>query len=72
MLHMQYINDSCYIKKLFNRLTKAVEVVILVPPEAPTTSLTCPSEPTTILGHMEDRGLFPGLMKFAADAGTPK
>lgn len=46
--------------------------MILVPPEAPTTSLTCPSESATILGNMEDRGLFPGLMKFAADAGTPK
>lgn len=69
---MQYIRDACCIKKLFNRLTKAVEVVILVPPEAPTTNLTCPSESATILGHMEDRGRFPGLMKFAADAGTPK
>lgn len=54
------------------QLTKAVAVVILVPPEAPTTNLTCPSESATILGHMEDRGRFPGLMKFAADAGTPK
>lgn len=54
------------------QLTKAVEVVILVPPEAPTTNLTCPSESATILGHMEDSGLFPGLMKFEAEAGTPK
>lgn len=49
-----------------------MEVVILVPPEAPTTNSTCPSESATILGHIEDRGLFPGLMKFAAEAGTPK
>jgi hypothetical protein len=43
-----------------------------VPPEAPTTRFTIPSELTTILGHMEDRGRFPGFIKLAGDAGTPK
>lgn len=58
--------------KQTKQLTSAVDVVILVPPEAPTTSLTRPSLSTTTLGHMDDSGLFPGFMKFAADAGTPK
>ena len=46
--------------------------MIFVPPEAPTTRFTIPSELTTILGHMEDSGRFPGFIKLAGDAGTPK
>ena len=38
----------------------AVAVVILVPPAAPITILTVPSEFTRIAGHMEDKGRFPG------------
>ena len=47
-------------------------MVILVPPDAPTTNLTSPFGETTILGHIEDKGRFHGAMKFAGEAGTPK
>ena len=53
-------------------LTKAVEVVIFVPPEAPTTILTSPSGETIIVGHIEDKGRFHGAIKLAGEAGTPK
>jgi hypothetical protein len=46
--------------------------MILVPPAAPITSFTSPHLSIIILGHMDDRGRFPGNMKFAGDAGTPK
>lgn len=39
--------------------TSAVDVVIWVPPEAPTTMRTWPSSPTMITGHMEERGCLP-------------
>lgn len=54
---------------LNSRLTKAVADMILGQPEAPTTNFTHPSGSTTMLGHIEDNGLLPGLMKFAGDAG---
>lgn len=41
------------------RLTKAVAVVIFVPPDAPTTILTRLSLSKMMVGHMEDSGLFP-------------
>lgn len=41
------------------RLTKAVAVVIFVPPDAPTTIFTLLSLSKMIVGHMEDSGLFP-------------
>jgi hypothetical protein len=45
--------------------------VILVPPEAPTTKIASPSEFTTITGLIEERGIFPGTMKFSGEGGTP-
>ena len=39
--------------------TSAVDVVIWVPPEAPTTMRTWPSSPTMITGHMEESGCLP-------------
>ena len=52
-------------------LTYAVAEVILVPPAAPTTSRTWPSL-TTIVGTIDDKGLFPGFIKLASDGGIPK
>lgn len=39
--------------------TSAVDVVIWVPPEAPTTMRTWPSSPTMITGHMDESGCLP-------------
>lgn len=39
--------------------TSAVDVVICVPPEAPTTICTLPSLSTMIDGHMDESGCFP-------------
>ena len=39
--------------------TRAVDVVIWVPPEAPTTIRTLPSLSTMMEGHMDDRGCLP-------------
>ena len=56
----------------YKTLTRAVDVVIFVPPDAPTTILTSPFDVTIILGHIEDKGRFQGAIKLAGDAGTPK
>lgn len=40
----------------------ATDVVILVPPAAPTNILTVPWLSTITDGHMEDMGRFPGLI----------
>ena len=40
-------------------LTHAVDKVILVPPDAPTTILTLPSESVKIDGHVDDNGRRP-------------
>lgn len=42
--------------------TSAVDVVICVPPEAPTTMRTWPSSPTMITGHMDESGCFPTVV----------
>ena len=52
--------------------TKAVEVMILGPPAAPTASLTLPSWSVMMVGTMDDTGRRPGLMKLASDGGMPK
>ena len=52
--------------------TKAVAVVILIPPAAPTTSLTSPSLSTNTAGHIDDRGRFPGRILLAGDGHAPK
>ena len=54
------------------RLTFSTEVVILVPPDAPVTMTICPSSLNTMVGVMDESGLFPGTIKFAGDGGTPK
>ena len=56
---------------LHQKLTKAVEVVILDPPAAPATIFGLPFLSMITAGHMEDRGRFPGLMKLAGDGGMP-
>ena len=60
------------LKRVARVVTRAVAVVILVPPLAPTTSATCPSGRTRTEGLMLDNGRFPGLMKLAGDGDTPK
>lgn len=40
-------------------ITKAVDVVIFVPPEAPTTILTLLCLSQMMVGHMEESGLLP-------------
>lgn len=52
-------------------LTYATDDVIFVPPAAPITSSTFRFPSSTIDGHIEDSGIFCGLMKFAGDGGTP-
>lgn len=42
--------------------TSAVDVVIWVPPEAPTTMRTWPSSPTMIAGHMDESGCLPAAV----------
>ena len=56
---------------LTKTFTKAVRLVILVPPAAPTTSLT-PASSVNTDGDIEDSGLLPGLMKLFGEGGTPK
>lgn len=58
---------------LINNLTRAVAVVIFVPPAAPTTIRTLPVVAfTRIVGVIEDSGRFPGWIKLAGLAGSPK
>ena len=65
--------DTFEITMLCATLTIAVDVVMVVPPEPPETSLTSPLLLSTITnGTIEDMGRFPGLIKFEGDAGTPK
>jgi hypothetical protein len=45
--------------------------MILEPPEAPKTRRTLLLLSTTIIGDIEDIGLFPGLIKFALDGAKP-
>lgn len=45
--------------------------MILVPPAAPITERTCPLD-TTIVGVIDERGRFFGLMKLAGLGGRPK
>ena len=52
-------------------LTWATAVVILVPPAAPSTMLASPFSSTMMVGHIDDSGRFPGLMKFSLDGSTP-
>lgn len=59
-------------KSKIQNLTKAMAVVILVPPEAPTTKRGTPLLSTNIVGDMEDRGRFPGAIKLLSDGSTPK
>lgn len=58
--------------KRCRQLTMAAEVVICVPPDAPTNIFTIPLLSTIIDGHMEDIGRLPGLIRFAVDGATPK
>ena len=58
-------------KSLIQSLTYVIPVIILGPPEAPTTSLTLPFSSTKIEGDMDEVGLFPGLMKLFFEAGIP-
>ena len=44
----------------------------MVPPEAPTTKVTLPDASTTMVGQLEERGLFPGKIKLFGDGGKPK
>ena len=47
--------------------------MIRVPPAAPITERTLPvAESTTMVGAMEDNGLFPGRIKLAGLGGIPK
>ena len=62
---------ECVCKKLslIQSLTYVIPVIILGPPEAPTTSLTRPFSSTKIEGDIDEVGLFPGLMKLFFEAG---
>ena len=54
-------------------VTIAVWEVIFVPPDAPVISLTFPvALSMMIVGHVEERGIFPGLMKLFGEGGIPK
>lgn len=60
---------SCILYEMF---TEATVEVILVPPAAPTVNFTSPLLSITIVGHIEEKGCFPGAIKLDGDAGTPK
>ena len=51
-------------------LTKAVCVVMKVPPAAPVNSRTLSLLSITRVGHMDDIGILPGAMKLVGEAGT--
>jgi len=53
-------------------LTNETVVVIREPPAPPPTNTTLPAASRTIVGHMDDMGIFPGSMKLLADGGKPK
>lgn len=46
--------------------------MILLPPAAPIAKITSPFSFVIKEGHIDDRGLFPGFMKFIGDGGRPK
>ena len=52
-------------------ITHAVDKVILVPPEPPTTMTTFPFSSTIIDGQVDERGRFPGPGAFAFGHGKP-
>lgn len=47
-------------------------VVILEPPEAPTTRSGMPNSDSTIVGAVDDRGLFPGSGKLYMEGANSK
>ena len=49
-----------------------MEVVIFVPPEAPTTRRGTPSLSRNMEGVIEDMGRLKGLIKLLSDGSTPK
>ena len=51
--------------------TCATAVVILIPPAAPRTMRASPFSSRIIVGHIEERGRFPGLTKLALDGSNP-
>jgi len=67
-------NSSSYLFKIVVdlKLTCGTAEEILVPPAAPTTKTASPSELTTINGLIDDRGIFPGAMKFSGEGGISK
>jgi hypothetical protein len=67
--------ENCQIRERFDASftsTCATDVVIFVPPAAPTTSWTVPFWSTTIEGDIDDSGLFPALIKLATEGGMSK
>ena len=52
--------------------TWATADIILEPPDAPIINRTLFALSTTIMGTMDERGLFPGSMKFASAGTKPK
>ena len=52
-------------------LTKAVCVVMRVPPAAPVARRTLPASSRTRVGQVDDIGILPGTMKLVGEAGTP-
>jgi len=46
--------------------------MIREPPAAPVVKKTVPFANSTMMGQMEDRGRFPGAIKFAGDGSNPK
>ena len=53
-----------------NDPTKAVCVVMRVPPAAPVNSRILPLLSSTRVGHMDDIGILPGTMTLLGDATT--
>ena len=56
---------------MFFKITCAMAVTILEPPDAPNTSTTLSSSFTMINGDIDDNGLFFARIKFASDGTKP-
>lgn len=56
------------LEKIF---TYAIDDVIFEPPAAPINRSTLPCSSKSIVGHIEDSGIFLGVIKFAGDGGKP-
>lgn len=65
------VKENINIFNYWGLLTYATDDVILLPPAAPINNSTFPDLSRMIVGHIDDNGQFPALIKFVGAGGSP-